>query len=179
MRKSVLDVAAMAKDYCAGLTTREVAKKYGCHQATAWDRLKNSGVTMRGMGHTKGTPCHPNTKIAVGVAATGEKNHMWNGGRTVSADGYPMVKQKDHPNANKHNGFIAEHRLVMEAAIGRLLKSGESVHHADMTKANNRIDNLLLLRSESAHQRIHTFANRHGIKTEVINFPQPWLKINI
>lgn len=48
-----------------------------------------------------------------------------------------------------------EHRHVMERHIGRDLQCGERVHHIDLDRSNNRIDNLYLCRSESEHRSLH------------------------
>jgi len=43
----------------------------------------------------------------------------------------------------------------MEKNIGRHLTREEVVHHKDHDKQNNKINNLLLLGSESEHSKLH------------------------
>jgi hypothetical protein len=79
---------------------------------------------------------------------------QWNGGKFVSDQGYIKAWCPDHP----HNrlGYVREHRLVMEAYLGRYLDPRELVHHIDGNRKNNVIDNLELVHNEehiSHHKR--------------------------
>ena len=49
---------------------------------------------------------------------------------------------------------IAEHRWIMEMALGRRLRSDEVVHHIDLDTLNNERWNLMVM-SRSDHQRLH------------------------
>ncbi len=73
----------------------------------------------------------------------GENNPKWKGGRLLNTKGYVKVICKDHPNANL-DGYMLEHRLVMEKHIGRYLEPWEVIHHKNSNKQDNRIENLEL-----------------------------------
>ncbi len=57
--------------------------------------------------------------------------------------GYRKIHKKNHPNAWR-NGDIFEHVYVMSEYLKRALKKGETVHHKNGIKHDNRIDNLEL-----------------------------------
>lgn len=76
------------------------------------------------------------------------KNHPgWKGGRFIQ-DGYVFVKKSEHPFTHT-NGYVREHRLVMEKKLGRYLKPKEVVHHKNGIKDDNRIENLQLFKNIS------------------------------
>ncbi len=70
------------------------------------------------------------------------------------AHGYVLIYCPDHPMANKA-GCVAEHRLVMEAHLGRPLLPVEEVHHKNGVRHDNRLENLeLWTKSQPAGQRV-------------------------
>lgn len=92
-------------------------------------------------------------RTCAGVWRKGEKHGKWKGGR-LQHDGYWYCIAKDHPYANAR-GYVLEHRLVMEAHIGRLLNPIEVVHHEDEDPSNNEIGNLRLFPNQSEHKKYH------------------------
>lgn len=71
----------------------------------------------------------------------GKDHSNWRGGRMVDAAGYIQIHLPDHPFAHK-DGYVFEHRLVMEAFLGRYLTREEIVHHINENRQDNRIENL-------------------------------------
>lgn len=57
--------------------------------------------------------------------------------------GYILAYAPDHPSANSE-GRVYQHRLVMEAHIGRPLDRSETVHHKNGIRSDNQIENLEL-----------------------------------
>ena len=82
----------------------------------------------------------------------GAKAPNWNGGRHIH-NGYIEIYAPKHPHKNKRN-CIYEHQKVMEDYLGRYLEKGEVVHHKDLCKTNNNIENLQLL-TMSEHSKLH------------------------
>lgn len=58
--------------------------------------------------------------------------------------GYIFVKAPNHPNVNGQ-GYVQEHRLVMEEMLGRYLGPNEIVHHINGIKDDNRQENLKMV----------------------------------
>lgn len=67
----------------------------------------------------------------------------WKGGRRFSRNGYVILYRPEHPRCDK-NRCIPEHRIVMERILGRYLESGETVHHKNGIRDDNRPENLEL-----------------------------------
>ena len=92
---------------------------------------------------------------------------QWKGGRTKNSEGYILIKNREHPFCNCE-GYIFEHRLVSERQIGRYLKPEETVHHINGIITDNRIENLMVFVSKSAHIRFHK--NPSKINSSEITF---------
>ena len=74
------------------------------------------------------------------------------GGATKkNCQGYIEENVKGHPHA-KRNGWVFQHRLVMESKIGRYLTRNELVHHIDHDKTNNHPDNLMIVCKYTHHK---------------------------
>jgi len=72
----------------------------------------------------------------------------------MNGGGYIIEECPNHPSCNSE-GFVLQHRLVMERYLGRYLSGLEVVHHRDQDKTNNSIGNLELFPSPGAHRAEH------------------------
>lgn len=84
---------------------------------------------------------------------SGKKSNNWQGGR-AKAGNYIKVFAPWHMDA-RVDGYVLEHRLVMERTLGRSLHQAEVVHHINGNPADNRPDNLSLLDCQSTHVTLH------------------------
>ena len=97
-----------------------------------------------------------------------EKNPNWKNGIIRRKDNQCiLILTPNHPFAN-HQGYVYEHRLVMEKKLGRYLRPEEVVHHINEIKNDNRPENLYLFKNASAHRSYHNFVRytykKWGIK---------------
>jgi hypothetical protein len=100
---------------------------------------KIRGVALR-HGSSKSCGCFSSDlqKSRVGVSGAN-----WQGGRQKRKTGYVLLYKKGHPNSDKTH-HIAEHIYIMSEHIGRPLIKGETVHHKNGIRDDNRIENLEL-----------------------------------
>lgn len=86
----------------------------------------------------------------------GSGNPKWRGGLVEQVGGYLYEHAPDHPGATE-DGYVMQHRLVMERALGRYLTTEEQVHHRNHVPGDNRIENLMLMANRREHQVLHGY----------------------
>jgi hypothetical protein len=93
------------------------------------------------------------------LGVTGPDHPAWKTGQRIDEDGYLKTYASGHPWPRR-GGYIFEHVRIMELALGRRLRSGETVHHEDLDRLNNTFDNLTLI-GRGAHSRLHRNLDAH------------------
>lgn len=66
---------------------------------------------------------------------------------------YVLMRVAGHPNAHQ-DGYVYQHRFVMERHLNRFLSVKEVVHHKNEDKKSNRLRNLEL-HTTSSHSALH------------------------
>lgn len=78
---------------------------------------------------------------------------MWIIEKIIRKGDYKYALVPNHPNST-NNGYVLEHRIVMENHLGRLLTKDEVVHHINGNRKDNRLENLQLMNNKE-HNRFH------------------------
>jgi hypothetical protein len=134
-----------------GESASSIARKLNLYTTSVTRVLKRNGLKM------------PSGK--------GEEHSQWKGGRGIKS-GYWTVYNPNHPRALNIRR-VWEHILVLEKHIGRYIDKSEPIHHIDMNRLNNKIENLYLCKNHSEHQQLHSSLDKvvsNLIKNKTIKF---------
>lgn len=129
-------------------TTRSSKRKFCCHH------------------------CYVQSRIGIkrDIDLHGSNNPNWRGGKRLDKDGYWLVHCPQHPFSTS-DGYVREHRLVMERYLGQILSPNIVVHHCNGIRHDNRIENLEIM-TKRDHDR-HSLIERHA------NGWKPWEKLRL
>lgn len=124
---------------------------------------------------------NPDYRATISERTSGEGNGYWKGGLTAHIDGYIYELCKGHPLAFKSNGYVLQHRLVVERYLITCMPESEhlveingmqvldpkaEIHHIDQNRTNNTLENLQVL-SKSEHSKLHNALRRTIKEAEV------------
>lgn len=83
----------------------------------------------------------------------GPKHPLWKGG-VMYSNGYRYLWMPNHHRASSR-GYVAEHIVVAEKAIGRPLPQPHLVHHVNESKSDNRPGNFVVCEDRGYHNLLH------------------------
>ena len=173
-------VKQMQDMYGAGWRIKDIAEQMNISVGKTYYLLRDSGVVFR---RSRGWNQSEEAKRKISAALKGRvisdearrkesetKRCHYNGLNGYGhykphASGYIRVYVPDHPRASS-DGYVFEHTVVMERAIGRYLNQDEVVHHINRIKSDNRLENLVLMNRhehQSMHMRERMAKRRNGL----------------
>jgi transposase-like protein len=122
----------------------DIAKHFECGESTVRTKIVQLGLTL------------DSTEWLARRMARNSKKYK----RAYIHEGYKRIMLPNHPQCNR-DGYVDEHRYNAEQALGRYLAFGEQVHHINVDKGDNRVDNLAVL-TKAQHAVVHKYMERVG-----------------
>lgn len=148
------------------LAINKIAEKLGVSVGKVFNDIKKYGIeTRKTLTHVqrkaisdslKGKPSaakgrHHSDK-AKRKMSEAKKIHG-SGHKKIRDDGYVALYYPEYPKSNSE-GYVMEHRFIMEQHIGRFLNDDEVVHHINHIRSDNRLSNLALM-TVKEHMSLH------------------------
>lgn len=117
---------------------------FGGDRSQGWQSWQRNIATVTG--------CAEGSIGQMGKTKKKEKTH-WKGGASMTR-GYRQIWIPIHPKATKI-GYVLEHVLRCEQALGQFLPPGAVPHHVNEIKSDNSPSNLVLCENRAYHNLIH------------------------
>lgn len=150
-----------------GLSMKEIGEKMGMSVGKVYKYTHLYGIPSRerykgflGKHHSeeakkKISSFHKGKVVSLETKRKISESRKMNGSghKKMRDDGYVAVYYPSHPMSRK-DGYVMEHRLIMEAHIGRFIERNEVVHHINHIRSDNRLENLQLM-SFQEHAGLH------------------------
>ena len=162
------------------LSTPRIAEMLGCSPTAVNHALRRFGVELREPGRERGPAqlqdrewleeqyrdytTHEIAKL-IGCSQITVLKAMRRLDISLNGRGKRLRISKYKQQIGPDGKIRPQHRLIMEAHLGRKLESAEHVHHIDGNGLNNALENLIVL-MESQHHRLHG----HGAKERMARF---------
>ena len=147
-RKTPFTEEQLRECYCdQGLNIKDTAAALGCTAIAVRAGVVRFGLQVDSKKTAKGTW---RRKI---VVTDGDPEHRY------AHRGYIFLRRPDHPSADR-DGYVPEHRIVVEEAMGRMAQPGEIIHHINLQKTDNRLENLAVLTTKDLHIEVHRYMER-------------------
>ena len=110
---------------------------------TEYERLRNAKVGRRRDRIKHNAEEKERYRKKNGINSDADLRCAPKGSGTLTKHGYRQITKHGHPNCRK-NGDMFEHVFVMSEHLKRALVKGETVHHKNGIRDDNRIENLEL-----------------------------------
>lgn len=122
----------------------------GLCQCGCGEKTEICKKTQTSKGYVKGQP----KKFLLRHGVRGERSPVWKGGQRVTKWGYVYALASGHPSVNSR-GYVPEHILVCEKALGKYLPLQAVVHHVNKNTADNLPSNLVVCQDNAYHLYLH------------------------